>query len=110
MDVHRGGNVSQVDARDTSDSMAGIWLKRLDERKTTGPSKATRSRSGGLSERKSRLTFSFGIDLERDVESNALIGSTASVQVCLQSHCLALPNKNSRREKKPPMRNTSRRF
>ena len=54
--------------------MARVWLKRLDETKSTGSSKATRTKSGALTERKSRLTFSFGIDLEKDIETKALIG------------------------------------
>ena len=58
--------------------MARVWLKRLDETKTTGSTKASRTKSGALTERKSRLTFSFGVDLEKDIETKALIGQILS--------------------------------
>ena len=65
-----------------SDTMAGVWLKRLDENKGSGITKASRTRSGTLSERKSRLTFSFGIDLEQDINAKARGGKLDILFLC----------------------------
>eukprot|EP00210_Caulerpa_lentillifera_P003256 g3108.t1 len=67
--------LKRVDSRDLTDSMARVWLNRLDEKKPPAPSKALRSRpSASNTEKQSRLSFSFGINVETLNKSKTLIG------------------------------------
>lgn len=68
--------LKREDSRDATDSMARVWLNRLDEKKPQVQSKGLRLRpSTSGSEKKSRLSFSFGIDVETLNKSKTVIGS-----------------------------------